>query len=64
MPPDKKKPKKTPAAAPAKPCPVCGKPATDKAAPFCSERCREIDLGRWLSGSYRIPARDDDVEDD
>lgn len=64
MPPDKKKPKKTTAATPPKPCPVCGKPATDKAAPFCSERCREIDLGRWLSGSYRIPARDDDVEDD
>jgi endogenous inhibitor of DNA gyrase (YacG/DUF329 family) len=47
-----------------KPCPVCNKPATDTSAPFCSERCRHVDLSRWLSGSYRIPARDEDVEDD
>ena len=38
-------------------CPKCGKdvPAGAKSAPFCSERCRLIDLGGWLSGSYRIP---------
>lgn len=63
MPPEKKTAKKAPPA-PRKPCPVCGKPATTEAAPFCSDRCRQIDLGHWLTGSYRIPARDDDVEDD
>jgi len=45
----------------AKPCPVCGKPASDASRPFCSERCRDVDLNRWLSDSYAIPgARDDD----
>ncbi len=62
MPPEKKQ--KTAPAAPGKPCPVCGKPAIAAAAPFCSDRCRQIDLGHWLTGSYRIPARDDDVEQD
>lgn len=41
-------------------CPVCGRPATVDARPFCSPRCAEVDLGRWLTGSYRIPAQDDD----
>ena len=36
------------------PCPVCGKPATQKARPFCSVRCANIDLGRWLGGNYRV----------
>ena len=39
-------------------CPVCKKefdPATSKALPFCSERCRSIDLGRWLDESYSLP---------
>jgi endogenous inhibitor of DNA gyrase (YacG/DUF329 family) len=44
-----------PAARPAKPCPVCGKPAAAAFRPFCSERCRQVDLGRWLSGDYAIP---------
>ncbi|MBX9926901.1 MAG: DNA gyrase inhibitor YacG [Hyphomicrobiaceae bacterium] len=35
-------------------CPICAKPTSDTARPFCSPRCREIDLGRWLSGSYVI----------
>jgi endogenous inhibitor of DNA gyrase (YacG/DUF329 family) len=46
----------------AKRCPICGKPATETSKPFCSERCRDVDLNRWLSDSYRIPAKDD--EDD
>jgi uncharacterized protein len=45
-----------------KPCPVCGKPAEQKFLPFCSSRCRDVDLNRWFSGRYIIPARDD--EDD
>ena len=46
----------------AKACPICGKPATDTSRPFCSERCRQVDLNRWLSNSYAIPAKDDDDE--
>ncbi len=47
----------------ARKCPVCGKPATEASKPFCSERCRDVDLNRWLSDSYKIPAaRDDDEE--
>jgi endogenous inhibitor of DNA gyrase (YacG/DUF329 family) len=38
-------------------CPVCGRPAAAAHDPFCSERCRQIDLGRWLKGAYHIPGR-------
>ncbi|MDF2995819.1 MAG: hypothetical protein K0R27_1456 [Xanthobacteraceae bacterium] len=48
---------------PEKPCPICGKPAVEKYRPFCSSRCADIDLHRWLSGSYAIPAAEDDDED-
>jgi hypothetical protein len=36
-------------------CPICGKPAAGPAKPFCSRRCADIDLGRWLKGGYAIP---------
>ena len=40
-------------------CSMCGKPAgprpENQAFPFCSERCRMADLGRWLDEDYRIP---------
>lgn len=39
-------------------CPVCGKPAAEAVRPFCSPRCRQVDLGRWLTGGYAIPATD------
>ena len=32
--------------------------------PFCSKRCKNVDLNRWLSGAYVIPAKPDDEEDD
>jgi endogenous inhibitor of DNA gyrase (YacG/DUF329 family) len=51
-------------APPAKPCPICGKPSVAASRPFCSERCRAVDLNRWLSGSYAIPARASDDDDD
>ena len=35
-------------------CPICGKPASPVFRPFCSARCRTIDLGRWLKGSYKV----------
>jgi endogenous inhibitor of DNA gyrase (YacG/DUF329 family) len=44
-----------PLASPARPCPICGKPAIQKFRPFCSERCSLVDLGRWLGDGYRIP---------
>jgi endogenous inhibitor of DNA gyrase (YacG/DUF329 family) len=46
-----------------KPCPICGKPADPAKRPFCSSRCRDVDLNRWLTGSYVVPASDDDPED-
>jgi len=48
----------------ARPCPICGKPPAEASRPFCSERCRDVDLNRWLSGSYAIPARESDEEDE
>lgn len=47
---------------PARNCPICGKPAVAEAYPFCSRRCADVDLNRWLSGSYVIPARPDEEE--
>ena len=38
-----------------RPCPICGKPGSPRYKPFCSSRCADIDLGRWLKGSYVIP---------
>jgi len=49
-----------PAAPPNRPCPICGKPAAAPFRPFCSRRCADIDLGRWLGEAYRIPAEDDE----
>jgi len=36
-------------------CAICGKPAQARFSPFCSRRCADVDLGRWLKGSYAIP---------
>jgi endogenous inhibitor of DNA gyrase (YacG/DUF329 family) len=43
-------------------CPICGKPPAEAVRPFCSRRCADVDLGRWLGGTYVLPARDDDDE--
>lgn len=50
-------------ARPEKPCPICGKPSVEASRPFCSERCRDVDLNRWLSGSYVIPVSESDGEE-
>jgi endogenous inhibitor of DNA gyrase (YacG/DUF329 family) len=42
-------------AAPPK-CAVCGRPRVAEYAPFCSKRCADVDLGRWLKGVHAIPA--------
>ena len=46
-------------------CPICKKRVQSEDAdyPFCSERCRSIDLGKWASGAYVIPAPLDDMDD-
>ena len=44
-------------------CPICGKSIDPAFTPFCSNRCADLDLHRWLSGVYSIPAKDDEDED-
>ncbi len=58
---------KQPARIAARPCPICGEPAREDnpSFPFCSERCRTIDLGKWASGDYTIsrPIDQSDLEE-
>ncbi|PZO79109.1 MAG: DNA gyrase inhibitor YacG [Mesorhizobium amorphae] len=49
---------------PRRPCPECGKPSAREFYPFCSSRCKDVDLNRWLSGVYVIPGREGDEEDE
>ena len=46
------------------PCPECGRPSARDHYPFCSDRCRSLDLARWLNGSYAIPVADDESKAD
>lgn len=43
-----------------RPCPICKKPSQPKFHPFCSSRCAQVDLNRWLGGHYAIPAEEAD----
>ena len=46
-------------------CPICGKPAeTPRTRPFCSQRCADVDLGRWFSGAYAVPGPPPELDDD
>ena len=52
-------------------CPICNLPVPDELRdqpkspyPFCSDRCKLIDLGRWLDGKYQIPVIADDESHD
>jgi uncharacterized protein len=47
-----------------KTCPICGKPAVEAFRPFCSRRCADVDLNRWLSGVYAVPVTEDEEEDE
>ncbi|MEQ1503115.1 MAG: DNA gyrase inhibitor YacG [Myxococcota bacterium] len=53
-----------------RPCPICGTPVSldatspNRDRPFCSKRCRMIDLDRWLSGDYAIPGDSVDTSSD
>ena len=44
-------------------CPLCGKPTLAEVRPFCSKRCADVDLHRWLGGTYAIPAAETDDPD-
>ncbi len=44
-------------------CSVCKKPAREEYRPFCSKRCADVDLGKWLGGYYAIPAVEVDDPD-
>ena len=43
-------------------CPMCDRPTEKAYRPFCSKRCANRDLGKWLTGSYAIPV--DAIEDE
>ena len=45
-------------------CAICEKPVERAYFPFCSKRCADLDLHRWLKGSYAIPAAEEDDPDD
>ena len=47
-----------------KACPICGKPQEQMFRPFCSKRCADVDLARWLKGHYAIPAQSDPDDED
>jgi endogenous inhibitor of DNA gyrase (YacG/DUF329 family) len=44
-------------------CPICAKPADAKLRPFCSRRCADVDLGRWITGQYVVPGREGEADD-
>jgi uncharacterized protein len=44
-------------------CVICGKPVDEVLKPFCSKRCADVDLHRWLSGVYAVPGTADEEED-
>ena len=47
-----------------KKCPICSKDVVEKYKPFCSKRCADVDLGKWLSESYTVEAEENSSLDD
>lgn len=45
-------------------CPICQKESAARFRPFCSQRCADIDLGKWLTGQYAVPSQSEDDADD
>ncbi len=46
-------------------CPICHKPSVEASRPFCSARCQQVDLNKWFTASYAVPAVElDDVDDE
>jgi len=50
--------------APLRPCPICTKPGVMAFRPFCSKRCADVDLSRWLKGGYAIPGAPVESDED
>ena len=48
----------------AKPCPICGKAPAEAYMPFCSKRCADVDLHRWLGGVYAVPTNETADDED
>ena len=44
-------------------CPICSKPTAYATRPFCSKRCADIDLNRWLNGGYLVPGQPASIDD-
>ena len=44
-------------------CPICARTSHKNYRPFCSRRCADVDLGRWLTGGYAIPIVEDDEDE-
>jgi endogenous inhibitor of DNA gyrase (YacG/DUF329 family) len=45
-------------------CPICARPTDPKYRPFCSRRCADVDLGRWMTGTYVLPDGPEDAQPD
>jgi len=44
-------------------CPICAEDSSERYRPFCSRRCADVDLSKWMNGNYAIPSRDpEDIE--
>lgn len=41
-------------------CPICGAERAERYRPFCSKRCADVDLGKWMTGAYAVPAAEED----
>lgn len=48
---------------PGRTCPICGAPTRKRTRPFCSPRCRDVDLGNWFTESYTIPQKPEDEDE-
>lgn len=44
-------------------CPICENPTDKRYRPFCSKRCADIDLGKWIRGDYAVPSQDPEDAD-
>ena len=44
-------------------CPICDRTADQRYRPFCSRRCADVDLAKWLNGSYAIRSENDEASD-
>ena len=45
-------------------CPICGRPRVQEYRPFCSARCRDVDLGRWFGEAYKVPTVEPGFDED